>query len=50
VFALGSSLVQWDPAECVVSDCDRKASIIRRPWPTGGYWTLETKSMSVCHP
>jgi len=34
-------MVQWDPAECVVSDCDRKASIIRRPWPTGVYWTME---------
>jgi hypothetical protein len=24
------------PAECGVSECDREASIMRRPWPTGG--------------
>jgi hypothetical protein len=43
LFALGLLLVQWDPAECVVSDCDRKALIIVRPWPTGGGWVMETK-------
>jgi len=23
------------PEECVVSECDREASIMRRSWPTG---------------
>jgi hypothetical protein len=29
------SLVQRNHTECGVSECDRKASIMRRPWPTG---------------
>jgi hypothetical protein len=24
------------PTECVVSECDREASIMRRPWPNKG--------------
>jgi hypothetical protein len=36
VSAWGWSLVQRSPTECGVSECDRKASIIRRPWPTRG--------------
>ena len=31
----GRSIVQRDPTECCVSECDREASIMRRPWPTG---------------
>jgi hypothetical protein len=34
----GWSLVQRSPTECDVSDYDREASIVRRPWPTG--WLL----------
>jgi hypothetical protein len=30
------SLVQRSPTECGVSEYDREASIMRRPWPTGG--------------
>jgi hypothetical protein len=30
------SLVQRSRAECGVSECDREASIMRRPWPTRG--------------
>jgi len=30
----GCSLVQRNSTECGVSECDREASIIRRPWPT----------------
>ena len=36
VSATGWSLVQRSPTECGVSDCDRVASTMRRPWPTGG--------------
>ena len=30
------SLVQRSPTQYGVSECDREASIMRRPWPTGG--------------
>jgi hypothetical protein len=36
VSATDRSLVQSSPTECGVSECDREASIIRRPWPTKG--------------
>jgi hypothetical protein len=36
----GRSLVQSSPTECGVSECDRKASIMR-PWPTGGSCAME---------
>jgi hypothetical protein len=36
VSALGRSLVQGSPTTCGVSECDRKTSIMRRPWPNGG--------------
>jgi hypothetical protein len=36
VFASGWSLVQRSPTECGVSECDREASVMRRPWPTRG--------------
>ena len=36
VCALGWSLVQRGPSECAVFGCDCEASILRRPWPTGG--------------
>jgi hypothetical protein len=35
VSASGRSLIQRCPTECGVSECDREASITRRPWPTG---------------
>ena len=34
--ASGLSLVQRGRTECGVSECDRKASVMRRPWPTKG--------------
>ena len=34
--ASGCSLVQRSPTECGVSECDREASIMRRPFPTRG--------------
>jgi hypothetical protein len=36
VSATGRSLVQRSPTECGVSECDREASIVRRPWPIRG--------------
>jgi hypothetical protein len=36
VSAWGWSLVQRNPTECGVSERDCEASIMRRPWPTGG--------------
>jgi hypothetical protein len=36
VSASGLSLVQRSPTECGVSECDREALTMRRPWPTGG--------------
>jgi hypothetical protein len=36
VSASGWSLVQRSPTECGISQCDREASIMRRPWPTTG--------------
>jgi hypothetical protein len=34
VSASGWSLVQTSPTDCGVSECDREASIMRRPWDT----------------
>jgi len=34
VCASGCPLVQRSPTECGVLECDREASILRRPWPT----------------
>jgi hypothetical protein len=36
VSATSWSLVHRSPTECGVSECDREASIMRRPWPTRG--------------
>jgi hypothetical protein len=45
VSALGWSLVQGSPTECGVSEFDREASIMRRPWPTRGYCAMEKKTV-----
>jgi hypothetical protein len=39
----GRSLVRRSPTECGVSEYDREASIMRRPWPTRGCCTMEKK-------
>jgi hypothetical protein len=44
VFASGRSLVQRSPTECGVSQCDREASIMRRPWPTRGCCAIGGKN------
>jgi hypothetical protein len=43
VSASGRSLIQRSPTECDVSECDREASIMRRPWPTGGRYAKVKK-------
>ena len=42
VSASGWSLVQRSPTECV-SECDREASIMMRPWPTGVCCTMKRR-------
>ena len=53
VSATGRSLVQRNPTDCGVSDCDREASIKRRPWPTGGCCPYKnitiTFTIKLCH-
>jgi hypothetical protein len=43
VSASGWSPVQRGPTECGVSECDREASILRRPWPTRGCCAMKKK-------
>jgi hypothetical protein len=40
----GLSLVQKSPTECGVSECKRKALIIRRSWPTEGCFNVGGKN------
>jgi hypothetical protein len=40
VSASGWSLVQRSPTECGVSECDREALIMRKPWPNRGCRTI----------
>jgi hypothetical protein len=40
---MGRSLVQRNPTECGVSECDLETSI-RRPWPTGGCCAMGQKN------
>ena len=42
------SLVQRSPTECGVSECDRDALIMRRPWPTGAVAPWR-KKIILCH-
>jgi hypothetical protein len=41
VFVSGWSPVHRSPTECGVSESDREASIMRRPWPTRGCCAME---------
>ena len=34
-------IVQGSPTECGVSECDREASLMRRPWPTRDCWATK---------
>jgi hypothetical protein len=44
VSASGWSLVKRSPTDCGVSECDREASIMRRPWPTRGCCAIKKYS------
>jgi hypothetical protein len=44
VSAMGRPLVQRGPTECGVSECDREASEVLRPWPTGGCRAMKKKN------
>ena len=46
-YASGRSLIQRNPTECDVSECDREASIMRRPWPTKGCCPMWGKIIQV---
>ena len=37
----GRSLVQGDPTECDMTECDCEASILRKPWPSTGFSVME---------
>jgi hypothetical protein len=41
------SLVKRSPTECGVSECDREASTMRRPWSTRGCCAMNKKSPSI---
>jgi len=41
VSASSWSLILRSHIESGISECDRKASTMRRPWPTGGYCSME---------
>jgi hypothetical protein len=45
VSATGRSLVQTSPTECGMSECDREASIMKRPWPTRGCGAMGREEM-----
>jgi len=45
----GLSFVRRSPTERGVTECDREASIMRRPWPNSGCCAMEIKrKVSVC--
>jgi len=47
VSATGRSFVQRSPSECGVSECDRKASIMRKPWAIRGCRATKKKPLSI---
>jgi hypothetical protein len=47
VSATGWSLVQRSPTECGVSECDREASIMRRPRPQRGCRAIGKKCIYI---
>jgi len=47
VSATDRSLFKRSPTECGVSECDREALIMRRPWPTRGCCAMRNKDYVV---
>jgi hypothetical protein len=46
----GLTLLQKGPTDCVMSECDRETSIMRRLWSTRGRCTTEKKSVHKYKP
>ena len=44
---LGRFLVQSSSTECGVLECDRKALIMRKLWPTSGCYAMEEKRSAL---
>jgi len=42
---VGKSLIQRSPTECGMSECDREASTMTRPWPTRGCRAIKIISL-----
>jgi len=49
VSASGRSLIQRSPTECGVSEWDREASIMRKRWPTTGYYARKKSISGIIH-
>jgi len=47
VYVTGRLFVQGSPTECGVSECDRKTSKIRKPWPTRECRTMKNNYMKI---
>jgi hypothetical protein len=45
----GWSFVQRNPTVCGASECDREASMMRKPWPTRGCRAKERNNRSYRH-
>jgi len=45
--AFGWSPLQRNPLDCGVSECDREASNMRRPWSTRGYCAIKCTIMYI---
>jgi hypothetical protein len=48
-YTSASSLVQRNVTECGVSECDREASIMKRPWPSRSCCAMGKKYAIRCH-
>jgi len=48
VSATGRSLVQVSPSECVVSECDPKASIMKWPWSNSDCCATARSTLESC--
>jgi hypothetical protein len=47
ISALNRSSVQRSPTECGVSECRLEASVVRRPWPIRGCYTMGKNLLSM---
>jgi hypothetical protein len=47
VSTLGGLFVQRSHTECGVSECDREAWTMGRPWPNGGFRAMKRKTLTI---